>query len=110
MLRVAFENVVRNALKHAPASRLVTVETSIDEAKSLYTLLVLDTGPGVPADELAALFTPFFRSARALSADGYGLGLAIASRSIEAHGGTIRAQNRTTGGLAVEITLPYDAR
>jgi len=55
---------------------------------------------------LAALFTPFFRSTHALSTDGYGLGLAIASRSIQAHGGTISAQNRATGGLSVEITLP----
>jgi len=108
MLHVAFENIVRNAIKHAPASQVVTIETSVDETKSRFTFLVLDTGPGVLEDEVAALFAPFFRSARALSTDGYGLGLAIASRSIEAHGGTIRAQNRATGGLAVEITLPLN--
>jgi two-component system OmpR family sensor kinase len=108
MLHVAFENIVRNAIKHAPSSQVVTIETSVQAANSRYTFLVLDTGPGVPEDEVAALFTPFFRSTRALSTDGYGLGLAIASRSIEAHGGTIRAHNRATGGLAVEITLPLD--
>jgi signal transduction histidine kinase len=106
MLHVAFENIVRNAIKHAPSSPVVTIETSVDAANSRYVFLVLDTGPGVPEDEVAALFTPFFRSTHALSTDGYGLGLAIASRSIQAHGGTIHAQNRTTGGLSVEITLP----
>ena len=108
MLHVAFENIVRNAIKHAPSSPVVTIETSMDSARSRYTFLVLDTGPGVLEDEVASLFTPFFRSARALSTDGYGLGLALASRSIEAHGGTIRAQNRATGGLSVEITLPLN--
>ena len=108
MLHVAFENIVRNAIKHAPSSPVVTIETSVDAARSRYTFLVLDTGPGVLEGEVASLFTPFFRSARALSTDGYGLGLAIASRRMEAHGGTIRAQNRATGGLAVEITLPLN--
>ncbi len=106
MLHVAFENIVRNAIKHAPSSPVVTIETSVDAANSRYIFLVLDTGPGVPEDEVAALFTPFFRSTHAISTDGYGLGLAIASRSIQAHGGTIHARNRATGGLSVEITLP----
>jgi two-component system OmpR family sensor kinase len=104
LLHSAVENIVRNALKHAPESRIVRVETSIDAAKRQYTLRVLDDGRGVPEDELPDLFTPFFRGARA-RLDGYGLGLAIARRSIEAHGGTIRANNRPDGGLSVEIVL-----
>jgi two-component system OmpR family sensor kinase len=60
----------------------------------------------VREQDLDRLFTPFFRSEGAGAAEGYGLGLAIARRSIEAHGGAIRAENRSTGGLSVEITLP----
>jgi two-component system OmpR family sensor kinase len=52
------------------------------------------------------MFTPFFRSAQAAGTDGYGLGLAIARRSIEAHGGSITAANRKEGGLSVAIELP----
>jgi two-component system OmpR family sensor kinase len=108
ILRVAVENIVRNALKHAPQSRDITIETSVDPAQRLYCIRVLDSGPGVPPQELAKMFTPFFRSAQAAGTDGYGLGLAIARRSIEAHGGSITAANRKEGGLSVAIELPRD--
>jgi two-component system OmpR family sensor kinase len=85
---------------------MVRVETSIDAVKRQYTLRVLDSGRGIPEDELPDVFTPFFRGACARS-DGYGLGLAIARRSVEAHGGTIRASNRSGGGLSVEIVLAW---
>jgi len=109
MLHGAIENLVRNALKHAPLTREVRVETSLDAVQGLYTLCVLDSGPGVLEADLPVLFTPFFRAAGA-GADGYGLGLAIARRSIEAHGGSIRASNRAEGGLAVTLTLPTERR
>ncbi|MDP9084473.1 MAG: ATP-binding protein, partial [Pseudomonadota bacterium] len=109
ILHSAIENIIRNALKHAPESRTVQVETGVDAAKQEYTLRVHDDGRGVPQDELPDLFTPFFRGSSARP-DGYGLGLAIARRSIEAHGGTIRAYNRASGGLSVEIVLPWRVR
>jgi two-component system OmpR family sensor kinase len=106
MLHGAIENVIRNALKHAAQSREVRVETSVDAAGTRYTLRVLDTGPGVSEKELAGLFTPFFRAAESVRTEGYGLGLAIARRSIQAHGGSIDARNRPNGGLMVQIDLP----
>jgi two-component system, OmpR family, sensor kinase len=109
LLHSAIENIVRNALKHAPESRIVRIETLVDTVKRQYTLRVLDDGLGIPEDELPDLFTPFFRGASA-GPDGYGLGLAIARRSIEACGGTIRADNRLRGGLSVEIVLSSRGR
>ena len=107
LLHSAIENIVRNALKHAPESRTVWVETSADVTQRRYILRVLDDGAGVPNEELPSLFSPFFRGANTANAEGYGLGLAIARRCIEAHGGTIRADNRPAGGLRVEIVLPW---
>jgi two-component system OmpR family sensor kinase len=106
MLHGALENVVRNALKHAPQTQVVQLQTSIDAQAGRYMLRVLDDGPGVAEAELAGLFTPFFRAADSERTDGYGLGLAIARRSIEAHGGTILAGNRPEGGFAVTLVLP----
>ena len=106
MLHVAFDNLVRNAVKYASGGGTVIVETCTDADGPRFLFRVMDQGPGVPEQDLDKLFTPFFRSDGAASAEGYGLGLAIAKRSVEAHGGLIRAQNRPTGGLLVEIALP----
>jgi signal transduction histidine kinase len=102
LLHSAIENLVRNALKHAPESPKVWLETRLDSQR--YQIRVLDEGPGVAAQELANLFTPFFRGGT--DSEGYGLGLALARRCVEAHGGTIQANNRPGGGLCVEIVLP----
>ena len=69
-----------------------------------------DRGPGVPGSDLQVVFEPFFRGGAGVKTIGFGLGLAIARRAIEAHGGSIRALNRPDGGLRVEIVLPVGDR
>jgi signal transduction histidine kinase len=110
MLYGAIENIVRNALKHTPQTAQIEVESALDETGEYYVLRVLDSGPGVADNEFSALFTPFFRATGAAHAQGYGLGLAIARRCIEAHGGSIQAANRDGGGLAVTLMLPLAPR
>ena len=104
LLGRALENVIRNGIKYTAPGTRVTVEAERD-GDSL-RVRVADAGPGVPEAELDAIFVPFFRGADREQQRGYGLGLAIARRAIQAHGGSIRASNRPDGGLQVEIHLP----
>jgi two-component system, OmpR family, sensor kinase len=105
LLHRAFENVLRNAVKFTRAGTTVKV-TAEPSLPGRLRVGVCDQGPGVPTNELEAIFEPFHRCAGSAAAGGFGLGLAIARRAIEAHGGTIRAANRAEGGLCIEIVLP----
>jgi two-component system sensor histidine kinase CpxA len=105
------ENVVRNAAKYTAEGTGVEVSLSTDGQRTGWVLVqVRDQGPGVPDDMLARLFDPFVRvgDARDRASGGYGLGLAIAKRAIQLHGGEIMARNHAEGGLAVSIQLPTD--
>lgn len=106
MLHRAFENVIRNAVKYTHAG--TTVEVRIDDRgrDGLAHVVVSDHGPGVAQDELQAIFEPFYRGGNCGAASGVGLGLAIARRAVQSHGGTIEAHIRPEGGLLIEIALP----
>lgn len=104
----ALENVVRNALSHAPNGS--AVELSARAQGQQVIVRVSDQGPGVPADLLERIFEPFFRvgKARDRASGGYGIGLAITARVVNLHAGSVRARNLPAGGLQVEIVLPRD--
>lgn len=105
LLRRAAENVVRNAIRYSPPEQAVEVRLVVAGGRA--TLSVRDRGPGVPDESLPMLFEPFYRvdPDRDRKSGGVGLGLSIARRSVELHGGVIRAVNANPG-LRVEITLP----
>jgi len=105
LLRRASENVIRNAIRFAPPGTSVEVKLARDSGR--VHLSVRDYGPGVPEDALNRIFDPFFRveQDRNRSSGGVGLGLAIARRAVELHGGKLRASNAHPG-LLVEMELP----
>ncbi len=104
LLRRALDNVVRNAIRHAPPGTTVEVALSPDSEGA--RVEVRDRGPGVPDGELERIFEPMVRLDEARSERGAGLGLAIARRAVFAHGGSIEAAPRDGGGLVVRVALP----
>jgi signal transduction histidine kinase len=98
--RRAVENVIRNAIRHAPEA------SAIEVSARGCVVRVRDYGPGVPDGELTRIFDPFYRveNDRNRASGGVGLGLAIARRAVELHRGAIEARNAGPG-LAVEIRL-----
>lgn len=105
LLRRAFENVMRNAIRHAPEG--TAVEVSLELGRGGVGVVVRDHGLGVPAESLPLLFEPFYRveGDRGRESGGVGLGLSIARRAIAVHGGHIEARNAEPG-LSVAIVLP----
>lgn len=106
LVRHAFENVVRNAMRFSP--RGGRVEITLEEAGDCYQVQILDQGPGAPDEILKTLFQPFVHGESG-QGSGFGLGLAIAQRAITAHGGSITAQNGNPKGLIVRARLPHRA-
>ena len=102
-LRRCLTNLVDNAVKYGGQAR-VSVEAGGDHA----VIRIRDRGPGIPADQQAKVFEPFYRveTSRSRDTGGTGLGLTIARNIVEQHGGTIGLANRADGGLEVRITLP----
>jgi two-component system sensor histidine kinase CpxA len=105
LLRRAVENVLRNAIRHAPPKTSVKVVLSASDGHA--AISIRDYGPGVPEDALPRLFDPFYRveTDRNRTSGGIGLGLSIARRAVELHKGAIRARNANPG-LTVELDLP----
>jgi signal transduction histidine kinase len=108
LLRRATENVLRNAIRYAPDNSAIQVSLEADPQNAI--IEVRDFGPGVPDDALMRLFDPFFRveEARNSNGGGSGLGLSIAQRAIQAHHGSIKAENASPG-LRVRIVIPLVA-
>jgi two-component system sensor histidine kinase CpxA len=110
LLRRALENVVRNAVRYTREGNAVEIALRrVQEEKAVYAVIsVRDHGPGVPEDELAKLFLPFYRvaEARDRQSGGTGIGLAITDRAVRLHSGTVKARNAADGGLLIEIRLP----
>lgn len=106
LMHRALDNVVRNAIRYSRQG--TDVEVSLTSTEQGIRITVRDYGPGVPEGELEHIFRAFYRvgTARDRKSGGYGVGLALAQRVIQLHGGQIHARNADGGGLEIVIDLP----
>jgi signal transduction histidine kinase len=98
-------NLLRNAREASPAEKPVEVTLGLRGERSL-AIEVRDHGPGIEPGEEERVFEPFYTR----RAKGTGLGLALARRIVEGHGGTITAHNHPDGGAVFSVRLPPSAR
>lgn len=103
LLERALDNLLRNAQRFNPPGQPIELKATGDSERIVIS--VRDHGPGVAGEHLEQLGKPFFR-APGQSAAGHGLGLAIARRAVERHGGSLTLGNHPQGGFVATLTLP----
>ena len=106
-LRTVLRNLLDNAFKYSlPDSQPITL--SVSEIQDWVVIRVQDDGQGIPDEERASIFEPFFRidPSRSKKTGGYGLGLSMCKRIVEAHGGTIQLENNPVRGSSFILKIP----
>ncbi|HEU0031333.1 MAG TPA: HAMP domain-containing sensor histidine kinase [Kofleriaceae bacterium] len=107
LVRRVLDNLLENAHKYTPdETQPIDVDVRRDGDRVIFT--VRDRGVGISADDLPRVFTAFFRGDRSRSREtgGVGLGLTLAKRIVEAHGGTIELASTPGAGTTVEVAIP----
>jgi signal transduction histidine kinase len=110
-IKQVLRNLLNNAIKFSPPRG--TIDVDMCHAGSSVSVSVRDQGPGIPPDELEAVFDKFVQSSKTKTgAGGTGLGLAICREIIAGHGGRIWAENSPDGGAVFFVEMPFsmDAR
>jgi signal transduction histidine kinase len=102
----AIDNLISNAVKFTPRDGRVTVTLSVADGEAM--VAVVDTGVGIPADELELLFGRFFRASTATrnAVPGVGLGLTITKAIVTAHGGRVDVESAVGVGTTFRVVLP----
>ena len=105
LIERAFDNLVRNAMRHAPVASAITIGVAAKQ-KSV-ALWVEDQGQGVADTQLEEIFNPFTQAdaSRDHAQGGYGLGLALVKRIVELHSGIVQASNESTG-FRMQMLIP----
>lgn len=103
-----FRNILHNALKFTPSGGRISVRTMPEPDR--FRVIVHDTGPGIPEEDLATIFERYtVGTAQHSPGKGTGLGLAVAREIVHLHGGQIEFYARSRAGATVIVTLPVAA-
>lgn len=105
-LRQLFSNLIQNSIKYTHSGGLIRI--SIESSAETVSVVIEDSAPGVPTEQLERLFERFYRGekSRNRTTGGAGLGLAICKSIAESHQASIRAEHSTLGGIAINIIFP----
>ncbi|MBW2433904.1 MAG: HAMP domain-containing histidine kinase, partial [Deltaproteobacteria bacterium] len=106
-IKTVFENVLNNAIKYSqPDSAPIQISAKTDE--SYVVVRIRDFGIGIPEEDLAHIFEPFYRVDKSRTKDtgGYGLGLSLCKTIMEAHGGKIEVHSTLQEGTTVSLYFP----
>jgi signal transduction histidine kinase len=106
-IRTVLRNLLENAVKYSPPQSHQVEVSAVDQGDTV-VVRVTDDGIGIPDGDVDRVFEPFFRvdASRSKSTGGYGLGLSICKRVMEAHGGSIAVERPTGRGTSFVLTLP----
>jgi two-component system sensor histidine kinase KdpD len=103
LIEQVLHNLILNATQHSPVGGKIRLKLFYDNG--FFTIQVMDRGAGFPEAELTLVFNKFYRGKDA-KAGGTGLGLSIVKGFVEAHKGTVIAENRKNGGAIFTIKIP----
>ncbi len=111
-MKQVFEIIIRNALEATDNTGPVTIRVSsspgvdgdqdVAEQAPMVVVTIVDKGPGIDPDSLERIFYPFFTTKK----DGSGIGLSVAQKIVDAHGGLIDVESRVGGGAAFSVVIP----
>jgi signal transduction histidine kinase len=106
-IRILVSNILSNAVKYSSPEG-APVRVVLDTSDGAIMISFHDHGVGIAGDDLAYVFEPFYRVDRSRSRDtgGYGIGLSLAKRIVEAHGGSIELSSRVGEGTSVLVSVP----
>lgn len=97
-------NLLENALRYSDGD--IEISTGFERNRKRVYLQIRDHGPGIPEDQMKAMFEPFTQGDIARGSGGSGLGLAIIKKIVDMHHGDITLHNHAYGGLVVTVYLP----
>ena len=106
-IKTVLKNIMDNAVKYSRADS-APIDIYLEEASSSLIIRIKDDGTGISEDELPFIMEPFYRADKSRSKDtgGYGLGLSLCKRIVEAHGGKIEVDSTPRKGTTVSLFLP----
>ena len=108
MLKRAITTILDNAIKYSKPKSKIYIGTRL--LGKQVVLDVKDHGIGIDEKEIPLIFNRFYRSDKARSTDGHGLGLSIAKKIVESHNGEIKVVSKKDKGTTISLTFPYSAR